>query len=333
MNDIEQRILELVELRLPELRARYEEAVGQSTACPNKKWLARRIAEAEALAQGASSVVGSEGDGAYVGPEVDEQAAGNAPDGGDRAAGAGTEAEEAAGPAEPAEPGVETEAEMMTEAEAGMTIQAEAEAEMASAETDAGMAAETEPTAEAEATEQNTPADAGPTWLSAEDVERQAEESAARLAALDAAIDAEAAAKAEAEAKAKDQEQEAAALDPGIPLTKLSVEELRALYMEVVGRPTDSAHKRYLVWRIRQAQKGRIPVGPIASRRRAEGGGAAADFKVLPLRMEAELVAQLDEARERLGMKSRMELFRRALGVYLEREGEAEIAGLFGAGE
>jgi metal-responsive CopG/Arc/MetJ family transcriptional regulator len=52
---------------------------------------------------------------------------------------------------------------------------------------------------------------------------------------------------------------------------------------------------------------------------------------VLPLRMEADLVAKLDEARERLGLKSRMELFRRALGVYLEGAGEAEVGALFGA--
>jgi len=55
------------------------------------------------------------------------------------------------------------------------------------------------------------------------------------------------------------------------------------------------------------------------------------DFKVLPLRMEADLVAQLDEARERLGLKSRMELFRRALHAFLGEQGEAEIAALFAA--
>jgi hypothetical protein len=66
----------------------------------------------------------------------------------------------------------------------------------------------------------------------------------------------------------------------------------------------------YLIWKIRQAEKGRIPVGP----RSRSADGETGEFKVLPLRMEAELVAKLDEARERLGLKSRMELFRRALG-------------------
>jgi len=111
-------------------------------------------------------------------------------------------------------------------------------------------------------------------------------------------------------------------------LSKLSVPELQALYLEVVGRPTGSSHKRYLIWKVRQAQKGRIPVGPRGNRR---ADGEAVDFKVLPLRMEADLVAQLDEARERLGLKSRMELFRRALHAFLGEQGEAEIAALFAA--
>lgn len=79
---------------------------------------------------------------------------------------------------------------------------------------------------------------------------------------------------------------------------------------------------------MRQAQKGRIPVGPRGNRR---ANGEAVDFKVLPLRMEADLVAQLDEARERLGLNSRMELFRRALHAFLGEQGEAEIAALFAA--
>jgi len=109
-------------------------------------------------------------------------------------------------------------------------------------------------------------------------------------------------------------------------LTKLSVEELQAKYLEVVGRTTGSANKRYLVWKIRQAQKGRIPVGPRGTRR---ADGEAPDFKVLPLRMEAELVTQLDEARERLGMKSRMDLFRRSLHAFLLEAGEVRVAEMF----
>ena len=111
-------------------------------------------------------------------------------------------------------------------------------------------------------------------------------------------------------------------------LSKLSVPELQALYLEAVGRSTGSSHKRYLVWKIRQAQRGRIPVGPRGQRR---ADGEAVDFKVLPLRMEAELVAQLDEARERLGLKSRMDLFRRSLHAYLLEAGEVRVAEMFAA--
>jgi len=109
-------------------------------------------------------------------------------------------------------------------------------------------------------------------------------------------------------------------------LSKLPIAELQARYLEVVQRPTSSVHRRYLIWKIREAQKGRIPVGPRGSRR---ADGEALDFKVLPLRMEAELVAKLDEARERLGLKSRMELLRRSIHLFLAREGEAEVAALF----
>lgn len=110
------------------------------------------------------------------------------------------------------------------------------------------------------------------------------------------------------------------------PLTKMSVPDLQARYREVVGRDTSSSNKRYLVWKIREAQRGRVPVGPRRGRRT---DGEAADFKVLPLRMEAEQVERLDEARERLGLKSRMDLFRRALHAYLETAGETDVAALF----
>ena len=110
-------------------------------------------------------------------------------------------------------------------------------------------------------------------------------------------------------------------------LSKLPIAELQARYLEVVKRPTSSVHRRYLIWKIREAQKGRIPVGPRGNSRRADG--EALDFKVLPLRMEAELVTQLDEARERLGLKSRMELFRRSLHAFLLEAGEVRVAEMF----
>jgi hypothetical protein len=42
-----------------------------------------------------------------------------------------------------------------------------------------------------------------------------------------------------------------------------------------------------------------------------------------------EIVARLDEARERLGLKTRMDLFRKSLADYLTAAGEHEVAQLF----
>jgi hypothetical protein len=100
---------------------------------------------------------------------------------------------------------------------------------------------------------------------------------------------------------------------PKAKLTKLSVGELQARYREVLGRETRSSDSVYLVWKLRQAQKGRIRVGPIARR----APGAAADVKVLPLRMTAAEVEALDEAWRRLGFKSRTAMIRKAIDAML----------------
>lgn len=109
----------------------------------------------------------------------------------------------------------------------------------------------------------------------------------------------------------------------GEKLTKLVVPELQARYLEVVGRPTGSTNKAYLVWKIREARKGRIPLGPRKSAR-AEG----VTIKVLPLRMESDLVDKLDEAWKRQGLHSRMELFRKSLHDFLSNAGEHDVAAL-----
>ena len=107
-------------------------------------------------------------------------------------------------------------------------------------------------------------------------------------------------------------------------LTRLDAAELQARYIEAIGRPTGSTNKAYLVWKIREAKKGRIPVGPRKNARR-EG----ITFKVLPMRMETEVVGKLDEAWRSLGIKNRIEFFRGALGHYLKRLGAEDLAGLF----
>jgi hypothetical protein len=118
----------------------------------------------------------------------------------------------------------------------------------------------------------------------------------------------------------------AEATGPGRRLRDLSVAELQARHMELIGRPSGSSHVGYLRWRLRQAERGRVRVGP-ATREHREG--EAADFKVLPFRMESAVVARLDAARTRLGLGSRTELLRRALHDYLSGAGEREVAELF----
>jgi hypothetical protein len=140
-------------------------------------------------------------------------------------------------------------------------------------------------------------------------------------------------------AKAKEPEADAPETEPAIDaavetaparekLTKLDVPTLQARYLEVVGRPTGSDNKAYLIWKIREAQKGRIPVGPRKSAHR-EG----VTFKVLPLRMESDLVDKLDEAWRRQGLHSRMDLFRKSLQAFLQNAGEADVAAMLASAE
>ena len=107
-------------------------------------------------------------------------------------------------------------------------------------------------------------------------------------------------------------------------LTRLEVPELQARYLEVVGRPTGSTNKPYMIWKIREAQKGRIPLGPRKSAHR-EG----VTFKVLPLRMESAVVDKLDDTWRSHGIKNRMEFFRGALFHYLKQLGAEDAAALF----
>ncbi len=108
--------------------------------------------------------------------------------------------------------------------------------------------------------------------------------------------------------------------------SSMTVEELQVKYREVIGRDTGSDDKRYLIWKIREAEKGRVPVGPRPARSRSERD---ADVKILPLRLDAEAVVAMDEAWRKRGMKTRMEFLRRALGHYLEHLGASDAAAKF----
>lgn len=109
----------------------------------------------------------------------------------------------------------------------------------------------------------------------------------------------------------------------GVRPQDLDVEQLRARYLDVVGRGTGSHDKRYLIWKIRQAQQGKVPVGPVGRR---QPGEPPVEHKVLPLRMPAETVEALDDVWRRRGLKSRMDLFRHALDQYLTGLGEEAAA-------
>jgi hypothetical protein len=108
----------------------------------------------------------------------------------------------------------------------------------------------------------------------------------------------------------------------------MTVEELQAMYQQKVGRPTGSTDKAYLIWKIREAEKGRIPIGPRETRSPDQQG--ATDVRILPLRLDVNAVEQMDAAWRAHGMKTRMEFFRRALGHYLEHIGAHDAAVLFG---
>jgi hypothetical protein len=63
----------------------------------------------------------------------------------------------------------------------------------------------------------------------------------------------------------------------------MTLEELQTKYLEVVGRSTGSDDRRYLIWKIREAEKGRIKIGPRKTRAR---DGEPLDVKILSLRMD-----------------------------------------------
>ncbi len=116
----------------------------------------------------------------------------------------------------------------------------------------------------------------------------------------------------------------AGAVSPALPnLSKLDVPALQARYFEVIGRATTSTSRNYLINRLREAQKDRAPSSP---RQRHQKAGDA--VMVLPLRMEADLVDKLDATWRRLGLRNRMDLFRRSLSSYLASVGENDVAAL-----
>jgi hypothetical protein len=108
----------------------------------------------------------------------------------------------------------------------------------------------------------------------------------------------------------------------------MSIEELQAKYLEVVGRATGSSDRGYLIWKIREAEKGRITVGPRQTR---TTDGNTDEAKALPLRLDAPAITAMDTVWREQGIPSRTEFLLRAIGHYLTHLGATDAAALFGA--
>lgn len=160
-------------------------------------------------------------------------------------------------------------------------------------------------------------------------VRRIAEALTGRAEAAPAAQPATAPTPAETPAKRR---KAAAAPSPAKPVrgrfASMTVEELQTAYASTVGRPTGSENRAYLQWKIREAEKGRVPVGPREDRKR-KNARADDTMQILPLRASSQQVQALDTAWKSAGLKSRMHFLRAAIKRELKRLGAPEAAELF----
>ena len=236
---------DLEEMRLPDLWHLFRQVRGESTRCPNRPFLIRKIREV----LDAAPVI-------HIG---NEPWPANAP---------GTPAEDEAS----SEPVEATEGDGATSDGEAIEID----------EAEAATAATSEPAVEADADE----SDDEPATAAANEPMREGPGAAPHV-------------------------------EPRVRgrFASMTVEELQVRYRDVVGRPTGSLDKAYLVWKIRQAEKGRVPVGP--TRRRAVEAEPV-EFKVLPLRFTATSVDQMDAIWRALGMRSRSDFVRTAIDAYVK---------------
>jgi hypothetical protein len=100
----------------------------------------------------------------------------------------------------------------------------------------------------------------------------------------------------------------------------LSVAELQALYTEKVGRPTGSNERTYLIWKIREAEKGNVPIGP--SKKALFDGPTTA----ITMKLEDSFLDDLDVAGKEDGFKTRLGYLRDLLGKGLQVRGRSDLA-------
>jgi len=108
-------------------------------------------------------------------------------------------------------------------------------------------------------------------------------------------------------------------------LADMDAAALQALYLKEIGRPTGSDNVGYLIWKIREARKGNIKVGPAAPR----APKSDVPVKVIPIRIEEDALAAMDAlVGEGKPYSSRMDIFRKAIAVWADMAGHTELSNL-----
>jgi hypothetical protein len=107
----------------------------------------------------------------------------------------------------------------------------------------------------------------------------------------------------------------------------LTIEQLQQKYTDVIGRATSSSDKGYLLWKLREAEKGRIRTGPRPERPRKSDS----DMQIVPLRLEATVVERVDRTWRDRSIPNRTEFLRRAMAHYLRHLGATDTAALLEA--
>ena len=115
----------------------------------------------------------------------------------------------------------------------------------------------------------------------------------------------------------------AGAMRPRRSWANKTVQDLQDMYLAVVGRSTDSDDRGYLIWKIREAEKGQVRVGPRKLR-------DPKDIRTIPLCMDKTGVEMMDETWRATGFKSRNQFVNRAVGKLLTSLGADEAAAHFG---
>jgi hypothetical protein len=95
------------------------------------------------------------------------------------------------------------------------------------------------------------------------------------------------------------------------------------MYREVIGRDTGSHDRGYLMWKLREAGHGRIPLGPRQP---------AVDMATLPFRVSVAATEAMDAAWRARGVKSRNRFMHDAIAHYLTHLGEGDAAAQFARG-